>query len=214
MAKDYNSYTFRNKAVDNIQSRTNTANDPEDKKKRQQRKENRATDREDRRKRKAEIKRQATKSRSGLKAQGTYDVDVSGERKVKKKVAKIDKKIAAITENKKKDARQKKLVKAGLRTETKKNKLLQKRVDVQRVTKGKLGEKGKRTKEKVPKDKTVKNKSNALAQKDRGGREKRKYKPIKRGVQINRTKSGGGGKRRSNNAIQKGKSIFGKNKKI
>ena len=33
MAKDYNSYSFRNKAVDNIQSRSNTANDPEDKKK-------------------------------------------------------------------------------------------------------------------------------------------------------------------------------------
>lgn len=31
MAKDYNSYTFKNNAVDNIQSRTNTANDPEDK---------------------------------------------------------------------------------------------------------------------------------------------------------------------------------------
>ena len=33
MAKDYNSYTFKNKAVDNIQSRSNTANDPDDKKK-------------------------------------------------------------------------------------------------------------------------------------------------------------------------------------
>ena len=31
MAKDYNSYAFKNKAVDNIQSRTNTANDPDDK---------------------------------------------------------------------------------------------------------------------------------------------------------------------------------------
>ena len=33
MAKDYNSYTFKNKAVDNIQSRSNTANDPNDKNK-------------------------------------------------------------------------------------------------------------------------------------------------------------------------------------
>lgn len=31
MAKDYDSYTFKNKAIDNIQSRTNTANDPDDK---------------------------------------------------------------------------------------------------------------------------------------------------------------------------------------
>ena len=37
MAKDYNSYTFRNKAVDNIQSRTNTANDPDDKPSRSER---------------------------------------------------------------------------------------------------------------------------------------------------------------------------------
>ncbi len=36
MAKDYNSYTFKNKAVDNIQSRTNTANDPDDKKKKKE----------------------------------------------------------------------------------------------------------------------------------------------------------------------------------
>lgn len=33
MAKDYNSYSFKNRSVDNIQSRSNTANDPEDKKK-------------------------------------------------------------------------------------------------------------------------------------------------------------------------------------
>ena len=33
MAKDYNSYAFRNRDVDNIQSRSNTANDPGDKKK-------------------------------------------------------------------------------------------------------------------------------------------------------------------------------------
>ena len=38
MAKDYNSYSFRNKAVDNIQSRSNTANDPEDKKKKKKKK--------------------------------------------------------------------------------------------------------------------------------------------------------------------------------
>tara|TARA_Y100001937_G_C7121842_1_gene333007 strand:- start:51 stop:410 length:360 start_codon:yes stop_codon:yes gene_type:complete len=37
MAKDYNSYTFRNKDVDNIQSRTNTANDPDDKPSRSER---------------------------------------------------------------------------------------------------------------------------------------------------------------------------------
>ena len=37
MAKDYNSYSFRNKAVDNIQSRSNTANDPKDKKKKKKR---------------------------------------------------------------------------------------------------------------------------------------------------------------------------------
>ena len=180
--------------------------------KKKKRKENRAVKRADRRGRKAEKQRQATESRSGLKAQGTYDVDVSGERKVKKKVAKIQKKIDKVSD--KKDARQKKLVESGVRRETRKNQLLQKQVDAKRVIKGKLGEKGKRTKEKVPKDKTVKNKSNTQAKKDRGGKESRKYKPIKRGIQINRTKSGGGGKRRSNNAIQKGKSIFGKNKKI
>jgi len=33
MAKDYNTYTFKNKAVDNIQSRSNMANDLGDKKK-------------------------------------------------------------------------------------------------------------------------------------------------------------------------------------
>ena len=37
MAKDYDSYTFKNKAVDNIQSRTNTANDPDDKPSRSER---------------------------------------------------------------------------------------------------------------------------------------------------------------------------------
>ena len=37
MAKDYNSYTFKNKAVDNIQSRINTANDPDDKPSRSER---------------------------------------------------------------------------------------------------------------------------------------------------------------------------------
>ena len=37
MSKDYNSYTFKNKAVDNIQSRTNTANDPDDKPSRSER---------------------------------------------------------------------------------------------------------------------------------------------------------------------------------
>jgi len=185
---------------------------PPDKKKRQQRKKNRAIDKEDKRKRKAEIKRQATKSRSGLKAEGTYDVDVSGERKVKKKVAKIQKKIDNFSD--KKDARQKKLVKSGVRRETRKNQLLQKQVEAKRVTKGKLGEAGKRTKEKVPKDNTVTNKSNTKAKKSRCPLPSGKYKPIKRGIQINRTKTGGGGKRRSNNAIQKGKSILGKNKKI
>ena len=38
MAKNYNSYSFNNRAVDNIQSRTNTANDPEDKKKKKKKK--------------------------------------------------------------------------------------------------------------------------------------------------------------------------------
>jgi len=185
---------------------------PPDKKKRQQRKKNRAIDKEDKRKRKAEIKRQATKSRSGLKAEGTYDVDVSGERKVKKKVAKIQKKIDNFSD--KKDARQKKLVKSGVRRETRKNQLLQKQVEAKRVTKGKLGEVGKRTKEKVPKDKTVKNKSNAKAKKDSGTLPSGKYKPIRRGIQINRSKTGGGGRRKDNTAITKGKGLFGKNKKI
>tara|TARA_R100000278_G_scaffold77721_2_gene60376 strand:- start:484 stop:1125 length:642 start_codon:yes stop_codon:yes gene_type:complete len=212
MAKDYNSYTFKNKAVDNIQSRTNTANDPDDEK-RKQRKKNRATDREDKRKRKAEIKRQSTKTMSGFKAEGTYDVDVSGERKVKKKVAKIQKKIDKVSAEK--DARQKKAVKAGKRTETRKNKLLQKQVDAKRVIKGKTGSSGKNTRTKKTKDddgarssksnytrksKTKESKSPKIPQ--------YKPKPIRRGIQI-----GDGGKRRNNNAISKGK-FFGINKKI
>lgn len=112
-----------------------TVSDPGDKPKKKKRKTNRATDREDRRKRKAEIKRQATKSRSGLKADGTYSVDVSGERKVKKKVAKIQKKIDKVSD--KKDERQKKLVKSGVRRETRKNQLLQKQVEAKRVESGK-----------------------------------------------------------------------------
>jgi len=187
----------------------------DDKPKRKKRKTNRAIDKEDKRIRKEKISKQ-------LADKGTYSVDVSGERKVKKKVAKIDKKIAAITENKKKDARQKKLVKAGLRRETKKNQLLQKKLEVQKVEGGKKGKFGTTNKTKVPKDPSVKRKTKAkkeeattlLKRKDRGGRDSRRTKPIRRGIQINRSKTGGGGKRRSNNAIQKGKTLFGKNKKI
>lgn len=185
----------------------------DDKPKRKKRKTNRAIDKEDKRIRKEKISKQ-------LADKGTYSVDVSGERKVKKKLAKLKEKSGSITE--KKDARQKKLVKAGLRRETKKNQLLQKKLEVQKVEGGKKGKFGTTNKTKVPKDPSVKRKTKAkkeeattlLKRKDRGGRDSRRTKPIRRGIQINRSKTGGGGKRRSNNAIQKGKSIFGKNKKI
>tara|TARA_R110002020_G_scaffold421695_2_gene630868 strand:+ start:79 stop:714 length:636 start_codon:yes stop_codon:yes gene_type:complete len=210
MAKDYNSYTFKNKAVDNIQSRTNTANDPDDKKKR---KKNRAADKKDRTKRKAEMKRQATATMSGLKAEGTYDVDVSGERKVKKKVAKIQKKIDKVSAEK--DARQKKAVKAGKRTETRKNQLLQKQIAAKRVIKGKTGSSGKNTRTKKTKDDDYAKSSKSNYTPKSKTKEaknpkipKAKYKPIRRGVQI-----GDGGKRRNNNAISKDK-FFGINKKI
>jgi len=185
----------------------------DDKPKRKKRKTNRAIDKEDKRIRKEKISKQ-------LADKGTYSVDVSGERKVKKKLAKLKEKSGSITE--KKDARQKKLVKAGLRRETKKNQLLQKKLEVQKVEGGKKGKFGTTNKTKVPKDPSVKRKTKAkkeeattlLKRKDRGGRDSRRTKPIRRGIQINRSKTGGGGKRRSNNAIQKGKTLFGKNKKI
>ena len=208
MAKDYNSYTFKNKAVDNIQSRTNTATDPDDKKK---------SKKKDRRKRKAEIKKQATSTKSGLKARGTYDVDVSGERKVKNKVAKIQKKIDKVST--KKDARQKKQVDSGVRKETRKNKLLQKQVMAKRVIKAKPKDSGKNTrtkKTKNPKEDggTISSKSNFESKQKTKNKKNPKIKektpkPIRRGIQI----ADGGQRRKYNNQAAKG-SFLGIRKKI
>jgi len=112
-----------------------TVSDPGDKKKKKKKKTKRSIDREDKRIRGSKISKQ-------LAVDGFYSVDVSGERKVKKKVAKIQDKIDAVTD--KKDARQKKLVKSGLRRETRKNQLLQKQVEAKRVESGEKGKFGKR----------------------------------------------------------------------
>jgi len=130
--------------------------DDDKKKKQEKRKSNRAIDVADKKKRIAEINRQKNIRKSGLAAQGTYSVDVSGERKVKERTKKIQQKIDKVSE--KKDARQKKAVEEGRRVETRKNKLLQKKVAIQRVEKGKTGPLGKPKKEKTPKEKTPKTK--------------------------------------------------------
>jgi len=96
---------------------------------------NRAIDAADKKKRKAEIQRQYNESKSGLARNKTYSVDVSGERKIKKKVIKIQEKIDKVSDEK--DARQRKAVEAGRRVETRKNQLLQKQVKTQRVENGK-----------------------------------------------------------------------------
>lgn len=175
----------------------------DDKPKKKKRKTNRAIDREDKRRRKEKISKQVADK-------GFYSVDVSGERKVKKKVAKIQKKIDKVSD--KKDARQKKLVESGVRRDTRKNQLLQKQVEAKRVESGKRGKFDRTKKTKLPKEPSVKRKT--TAKKDSGTLPSGKYKPIRRGVQINRSKTGGGGRRKDNTAITKGKGLFGKNKRI
>jgi len=137
---------------------------------------NRAIDAADKKKRKAEIQRQYNESKSGLARNKTYSVDVSGERKVKKKVVKIQQKMDKISD--KKDARQKKAVEEGRRVETRKNKLLQKQVEAKRVELGKdkdpAGKPNRTPKDKTPKakkQKTFKGKrsNNAIKTKRRGG---------------------------------------------
>mgnify|MGYP006906263600 CR=1 FL=1 len=132
--------------------------DDDKKKKQEKRKSNRAIDAADKKKRKAEIHRQYNESKSGLARNKTYSVDVSGERKVKKKVVKIQQKMDKISD--KKDARQKKAVEEGRRVETRKNKLLQKQVEAKRVELGKdkdpAGKPNRTPKDKPPKTKKQK----------------------------------------------------------
>jgi hypothetical protein len=154
-------------------------------------KKNRATDKADKAKRKAKIQEQYNKSQSGLAPNRTYSVDVSGERKVKKKVAKIQQKMDKISPEK--DERQQKAVEAGRRVETRKNKLLQKQVEAKRVELGKMDyPAGKTKRTKVPKDKTPK------AKKSKGTLPEGKYKPIRRGFQKGR---------KYNTAIRKGTGV-------
>lgn len=162
-------------------------------------KSNRATDKADKAKRQAKIQKQYNEVKSGLKPNRTYSVDVSGERKVKKKVSKIQQKMDKISPEK--DARQQKAVEEGRRVETRKNKLLQKQVEAKRVEIGKMDyPAGRLKKTKVPKDRTPSKSSKP--KKSKGSLPEGKYKPIKRGIQF-----GDGGKRKYNNAIRKGTGI-------
>jgi membrane-associated HD superfamily phosphohydrolase len=94
-------------------------------------KKNRAIDKADKARRQAKIEKQYNEVKSGLAPNRTFSVDVSEERKVKKKVAKLQQKMDKISPEK--DARQQKAVEAGRRVETRKNKLLQKQVEAKRV---------------------------------------------------------------------------------
>jgi membrane-associated HD superfamily phosphohydrolase len=162
-------------------------------------KSNRAIDKSDKAKRKAKIQKQYNEVKSGLKPNRTYSVDVSGERKVKKKVAKIQQKMDKISPEK--DARQQKAVDEGRRVETRKNKLLQKQVEAKRVEIGKMKfPAGRLKKTKVPKDKTPN--SGSKGNNSKGTLPKGKSKPIRRGLQIF-----GGQKRKYNNAIRKGTGV-------
>ncbi len=173
-----------------------TVSDPGDKKKKKKKQPKgatkRAIDREDKRIRKRKISKQ-------LADKGSYSVDVSGERKVKKKVAKIQKKIDAVTD--KKDARQKKLVKSGVRRETRKNQLLQKQVEAERVESGKQSQ-IKEEKDRIKK-RIEKRAEKKKGKKDSGNLPEGKYKPIRRLFQKGR---------KYNKAIRKGTGIGVKNK--
>lgn len=162
-------------------------------------KSNRAIDKSDKAKRKAKIEKQYNEVKSGLKPNRTYSVDVSGERKVKKKVAKLQQKIDKVSA--KKDARQTKARDEGRRVETRKNKLLQKQVEAKRVEIGKMKfPAGRLKKTKVPKDPT--SNRDPKGNKSKGTLPKGKSKPIRRGLQIF-----GGQKRKYNNAIRKGTGV-------
>jgi len=128
MAKDYNSYSFRNKAVDNIQSRTNTADDPDEKLKKKQEKQ---------KAKRVEQKKRADRVSKGLKPD---------EAKVTKKVAKLQSKIDRVSD--KKDARQQQQKEKGFRKKTRKEKLLMKQVDAPRLKQKAKDRLGKRAKNK------------------------------------------------------------------
>jgi hypothetical protein len=155
-------------------------------------KKNRAIDKADKARRQAKIEKQYNEVKSGLAPNRTFSVDVSEERKVKKKVAKLQQKMDKISPEK--DARQQKAVEAGRRVETRKNKLLQKQVEAKRVEIGKMDyPAGRIKKNKVPKDKAPK------AKKSKGTLPQGEYNPIRRGMQFF-----SGQKRRYNNPIRKG----------
>ena len=189
MAKDYNSYTFRNKAVVNIQSRTNTANDPDDKKKN-----NRAT-------RTTNSDGSVTKTRR--KRSG--DVVVKTVKNPKRVKSDPTPKPAVPKDNRTKEQK-------------KSDKILQKEISAALKAKADANPKPKNKKVKYadPKktEKPKKSVNKSVIEAEHNPSLKGGYKPIKRGIQINRSKTGGGGRRRYNNAIQKGKTIFGKNKRI
>lgn len=170
MAKDYNSYSFKNKAVDNIQSRTNTANDPDEKEKKKQAKA---------KAKRLEQNKRAERVASGLKPD---------KAKVTKKVAKLQSKMDRVSDAK--DARQQKQKGKGVRLKTKKEKLLMKKVDAPRLKQKAKPPKTKRQKDKDsnPPSKTPNNTtgSRGSKQKSRNLKEKPfKGKKIKPGDILN-----------------------------
>lgn len=191
MAKDYDSYSFKNKAVDNIQSRTNTANDPEEKEKKKKRV-TRTTNSDG----------SVTKRR--IKRSG--DVVVKTVRKPTRAKSDPTPKPAVPKDNRTKEQK-------------KSDKELQKKISADLKAKADANPKPKnKVKYASPQKvkKTGKNVDRVVieAENDSSPKPKGKYKPIRRGIQINRSKTGGGGRRRNNTAIQKGKGFFGKNKRI
>lgn len=155
MAKDYDSYSFRNKAVDNIQSRTNTADDPDEKLKKKQEKQ---------KAKRVEQKKRAERVSKGLKPD---------EAKVAKKVSKLQSKIDSVTD--KKDARQQKQKEKGFRKKTRKEKLLMKQVDAPRLkqkAKERLGKRAKDKKDNPPNNDGGKTGSRGSKPKSRNLKEK------------------------------------------
>jgi len=192
MAKDYDSYSFKNRAVDNIQSRSNTANDPEDNKKNKKRV-TRTTNSDGsvtkrRTKRSGDVVIKTVKKPKRVKSDPTPKPTVPKDNRTK--------------EQKKSDMILQKKISADLKAKADANpKPKEKKV------KYAPAKKTKKTKKSV--DKVVIEAEDNSSPKPKGG-----YKPIRRGIQFNFSKTGGGGRRRNNNAIQKGKGFFGKNKRI
>jgi len=170
MAKDYNSYSFKNRAVDNIQSRANTANDPDEKEKKKQAKA---------KAKRLELKKRADRVASGLKAD---------EVKVTKKVAKLQSKMDRVSDAK--DARQQKQKEKGFRVKTKKEKLLMKQVDAPRLKKKAKPPKAnrQRDKEPTPPNKTPNNKTGGRGAKQKSRNLKEKipvFQKMKKGESLN-----------------------------